>query len=170
MVAARRGGEIEAIVATASGCGVTIKDYAHMLAIDGNYRGKAERISDMTRDLCEVIEPQEFAGKHRARPRGLPGALLAAARPADPRQGGGAARRVGYEVTPVRDAHLCCGSAGTYSLLQPAIAAGCARKLAALEEGAAGDRHGQHRLPRASGRRTATPVRHWIELVDEALA
>ena len=50
LVASSSPGEIEAIVATASGCGVT-KDYAHMLAIDGNYRGKAERISDMTRDL-----------------------------------------------------------------------------------------------------------------------
>ena len=57
------GARVEAIVATASGCGVTIKEYAHMLAIDGNYRGKAERISDMTRDLSEVIEPQQLARK-----------------------------------------------------------------------------------------------------------
>jgi glycolate oxidase iron-sulfur subunit len=81
-------------------------------------------------------------------------------------------QRVGYELTPVRDAHLCCGSAGTYSLLQPAIAEELrARKLAALEEGA----------PQAIAtanigclahlqQPTATPVRHWIELVDEALA
>ena len=80
--------------------------------------------------------------------------------------------RVGYELVPVRDSHLCCGSAGTYSLLQPAIANELrARKLAALEEGA----------PQAIAtanigclthlqQPTATPVRHWIELVDAALA
>jgi glycolate oxidase iron-sulfur subunit len=80
--------------------------------------------------------------------------------------------RVGYELAPVRDAHLCCGSAGSYSLLHPQIAGELrARKLAALEEGA----------PQAIATAnigclahlqapTATPVRHWIELVDAALA
>ena len=166
------GGEIEAIVATASGCGVTIKDYAHMLAIDGNYRGKAERISDMTRDLSEVIEPQqlpESTGRgrvafqapcslqHGQQIRGTVEALLG---------------RVGYELTPVRDAHLCCGSAGTYSLLQSAIAASLrTRKLAALEEGApqAIATANIGCLAHLAGA-TATPVRHWIELIDEALA
>jgi glycolate oxidase iron-sulfur subunit len=166
------GGEIEAIVATASGCGVTIKDYAHMLAIDGNYRGKAERISDMTRDLSEVIEPQQLPEstargrvafqapcslQHGQQIRGTVEALLG---------------RVGYEVAPVRDAHLCCGSAGTYSLLQPAIAAELrTRKLAALEEGApqAIATANIGCLAHLAGA-TATPVRHWIELIDEALA
>ena len=166
------GGEIEAIVATASGCGVTIKDYAHMLAIDGNYRGKAERISDMTRDLSEVIEPQQLpksSGRgrvafqapcslqHGQQIRGTVEALLG---------------RVGYELTPVRDAHLCCGSAGTYSLLQPAIAAELrTRKLAALEEGTpqAIATANIGCLAHLAGA-TATPVRHWIELIDEALA
>jgi glycolate oxidase iron-sulfur subunit len=80
--------------------------------------------------------------------------------------------RVGYELVPVRDAHLCCGSAGTYSLLQPSISAELrTRKLAALEE----------RAPQAIAtanigcmthlqQPTATPVRHWIELLDAALA
>src|SRR5918999_986476 len=166
------GREIEAIVATASGCGVTIKEYAHTLAIDQRYRGKAERISELTLDLCEVIQPEDLPERgargriafqspcslqHGQQIRGKVEALL---------------ERVGYELTPVRDAHLCCGSAGTYSLLQPEIARELrARKLAALEEGA----------PRAIGTanigclthlqaRSATPVRHWIELVDAALA
>jgi glycolate oxidase iron-sulfur subunit len=166
------GREVEAIVATASGCGVTIKDYAHMLAIDPSYRGKAERISDMTRDLCEVVDPEdlpEATGRgriafqapcslqHGQQIRGKVEALLT---------------RVGYELTPVRDAHLCCGSAGTYSLLQPGIAAELrARKLAALEDGA------PQAIATANigclahlATATATPVRHWIELVDEALA
>lgn len=166
------GRDVEAIVATASGCGVTIKEYAHMLSIDANYRGKAERISDMTRDLCEVVEPQhlpESTGRgriafqspcslqHGQQIRGKVEALL---------------ERVGYELTPIRDAHLCCGSAGTYSLLQPQIAAELrARKLAALGEGA------PQAIATANigclahlAAATATPVRHWIELVDEALA
>ena len=166
------GRETEAIVMSASGCGVTVKDYGHLLAIDPGYRGKAERISELTADLCEVIRPEDLPpGKNRGRIafhspctlqhgqqlRGKVEALLS---------------RVGYELAPVRDAHLCCGSAGTYSLLQPEMASELrARKLAALEEGA----------PQAIATAnigclmhlqapTATPVRHWIELVDAALA
>lgn len=166
------GREIEAIVMTASGCGVTVRDYQHLLAMDQSYRSKAERISELTLDLCEVIRPEDLpAGTSRGRVafhspctlqhgqqlRGKVEALLA---------------RVGYELAPVRDAHLCCGSAGTYSLLYPGIARELrARKLAALEEGA----------PQAIATAnigclahlqapTATPVRHWIELVDAALA
>jgi glycolate oxidase iron-sulfur subunit len=166
------GTEVEAIVMTASGCGVTVKDYAHLLASDGDYRGRAERVSGLTLDLAEAIQPADLpAGAKRGRVafhspctlqhgqqiRGKVEALLA---------------RVGYELVPVRDSHLCCGSAGTYSLLQPAIANELRqRKLAALQEGA----------PQAIATAnigclvhlqepTATPVRHWIELVDEALA
>jgi glycolate oxidase iron-sulfur subunit len=166
------GREAEAIVMTASGCGATVKEYAHLLATDAQYRGKAERIAELTLDLCEVIRPQDLpagAGRgriafhspctlqHGQQLRGKVEALL---------------ERVGYELAPVRDAHLCCGSAGTYSLLQPEIARELrARKLAALEEGA----------PRAIATAnigclahlqapTETPVRHWIELLDEALA
>jgi glycolate oxidase iron-sulfur subunit len=166
------GREVEAIVATASGCGVTIKDYAHMLAIDANYRGKAERVSELARDLCEVIRPEDLPRKekrgrivfqapcslqHGQQIRGKAEALL---------------ERVGYELAPVRDAHLCCGSAGTYSLLQPAIAAELrTRKLAALEQGTpqAIATANIGCLAHLAGA-TATPVRHWIELVDEALA
>jgi glycolate oxidase iron-sulfur subunit len=166
------GRDAEAIVMTASGCGVTVKDYVHLLAIDQNYRGKAERISELTADLCEVIAPEELPqGRNRGRIafhspctlqhgqqiRGKVEALLA---------------RVGYELTPVRDAHLCCGSAGTYSLLQPEIAGELrARKLVALEEGApqaiATANIGCLSHLQGPG---ATPVRHWIELVDAALA
>jgi glycolate oxidase iron-sulfur subunit len=166
------GREIEAIVATASGCGVTIKDYAHMLAIDANYRGKAERVSELARDLCEVIRPEDLPRKqnrgrivfqapcslqHGQQIRGKVEALL---------------ERVGYELAPVRDAHLCCGSAGTYSLLQPEIAAELrTRKLTTLVEGA------PQAIATANigclahlAAATATPVRHWIELLEEALA
>jgi len=166
------GAEVEAIVMTASGCGVTVKDYGHLLATDAGYRGKAERISGLTRDLCEVIEPRDLPqGSNRGRIafhapctlqhgqqlRGKVEALLA---------------RVGYELAPVRDAHLCCGSAGTYSLLQPGLAGELrARKLAALEEGAPAAIATANIgcLVHLQGP-TATPVRHWIELIDAALA
>jgi glycolate oxidase iron-sulfur subunit len=148
------------------------QEYAHLLAIDANYRGKAERVTELTRDLCEVIQPDELPqGRDRGRVafhspctlqhgqqlRGKVEALLT---------------RVGYEVAPVRDAHLCCGSAGTYSLLEPQIAGELRlRKLAALEELA----------PQAIATANigclvhlqggaAKPVRHWIELLDAALA
>ena len=160
-------GEVEAIVMTASGCGVTVKEYGHLLAQDAGYAAKAQRISALTRDLCEVITPQmvERRGRgkvafhspctlqHGQQLRGKVEALLGAA---------------GYELTLVDDAHLCCGSAGTYSLLQPDIAAELrARKLAALTAGApdviATANIGC--LAHLQGA-TQTPVRHWIELLD----
>ena len=161
-------GEIEAIVMTASGCGVTVKEYGHYLAGDERYREKAARISALTGDLCEVLTPEMVAGgrargkvafqspctlQHGQQIRGKVEALLRAA---------------GYELTPVNDAHLCCGSAGTYSLLHPDIAGELRnRKLAALNAGAPeviatanvgclSHLHGA----------SATPVKHWIELLD----
>ena len=161
---------VEAIVVTASGCGVTVKDYGHILAHDPAYRDKAARISALARDLCEVV-PMDFPQirphgqvafqspctlQHGQQLRGRVEALLA---------------RAGYQSTPVRDAHLCCGSAGTYSLLQPEISTELrARKLAALQEGGApciatANIGCLAHLQAASD----LPVRHWIELVDEAL-
>jgi glycolate oxidase iron-sulfur subunit len=162
-----QSGAIEAIVMTASGCGVTVKDYGHLLAQDPDYRDKAARISALTRDLSEVIPIGDIApgkqGKiafqspctlqHGQQIRGRVEALLAQA---------------GYELTPVNDAHLCCGSAGTYSILQPAIAGELrARKLHALQEGkpdviATANIGCLAHLQGAA----ATPVRHWIELLD----
>ena len=165
---------VEAIVVTASGCGVTVKDYAHLLANDPQYRDKAARISALARDLCEVV-PLEFPQiraesadrsrvafqspcslQHGQQIRGRVEALLA---------------RAGYQTTPVHDAHLCCGSAGTYSILQSAIAGELReRKLEALQQGGAACIATANigcltHLQEAS----AVPVRHWIELVDDAL-
>ena len=161
-------GEVEAIVVTASGCGVTVKEYGHLLAGDPAYAEKAKRISALARDLVEVITPEMVtagAGRgklafqspctlqHGQQIRGRVEALLA---------------RAGYELTPVNDAHLCCGSAGTYSLTQPAISAELrTRKLAALEAGvpAVIATANIGCLAHLQGG-TATPVRHWIEFVD----
>jgi glycolate oxidase iron-sulfur subunit len=161
-------GEVEAIVMTASGCGVTVKEYGHLLEQDPQYRDKAARISSITRDLCEVITPDMVSPsasrgtvafqspctlQHGQQLRGKAEALLAHA---------------GYALRPVNDAHLCCGSAGTYSILQPAISGELrARKLAALEAGRpdviATANIGC--LTHLQGG-TPTPVRHWIELID----
>jgi glycolate oxidase iron-sulfur subunit len=164
-------GEVEAIVMTASGCGATVKEYGHLLARDPAYRDKAERISALTRDLSEVIEPGrlpalERAGRiafqspctlqHGQRIRGKAEALL---------------QRAGYELSVVGDAHLCCGSAGTYSLLQPGLSRELRRrKLEALQqgqpEGIATANIGCLAHLQAG---TATPVMHWVEMVDQAL-
>ncbi len=164
-------GEIEAIVVTASGCGVTIKEYGHLLAEDPAYRDKAIRIAALAKDLAEVI-PLE------ALPSGVASARVAFQSPCTLQHGQqirGAVEarlaRAGFELAPVRDAHLCCGSAGTYSLLHPAIAGELkARKLATLEEGGAAciatANIGCLSHLQAGAR---LPVRHWIELLDEAL-
>jgi len=161
---------VEAIVVTASGCGVTVKDYAHLLADDSAYREKAARISSLARDLSEVV-PLDFP---QIRPHGR----VAFQSPCTLQHGQQIRGRVetlllraGYQTTPVRDAHLCCGSAGTYSIVEPKIASELrTRKLAALREGGAPAIATANigclaHLQAASD----VPVRHWVELVDEAL-
>jgi glycolate dehydrogenase iron-sulfur subunit len=164
------GHRVEAIVVTASGCGVTVKDYAHLLADDPAYRDKAARVSSLARDLSEVV-PLDFP---QIRPHGR----VAFQSPCTLQHGQQIRGRVetlllraGYQTTPVRDAHLCCGSAGTYSILEPKIASELrTRKLAALREGGAPAIATANigclaHLQSASD----VPVRHWVELVDEAL-
>ena len=163
--------EIEAIVMTASGCGATVRDYVHLLAHDPDYRDKAARISALTRDLSEVIPveaiPQGAAlGRvafqspcslqHGQQIRGTVEARLA---------------RAGFEIAPVHDAHLCCGSAGTYSLLQPAISKELReRKLSSLQQSVPGCivTANVGCLSHLQGA-AAVPVRHWVELLDEVL-
>ena len=169
---------VEAIVMTASGCGSTVKEYGHLLRDDPAYAAKAERISSLTLDLSEVLAAE------------LPAltALLGASPVARPKvafhspcslQHGQQVRgkvesvleAAGCELVAVPDAHLCCGSAGTYSILQPALSRKLRdNKLAALHAGA----------PEAvatanigclahlqSG--TQTPVSHWVQLLDDRL-
>jgi glycolate dehydrogenase iron-sulfur subunit len=177
------------VVMTASGCGTMVKEYGHVLARDPVYAEKAKRISDMTRDISEVVfaereeleevlasslvpRPSPLAPASAAKPRvafhspcslqhglqirGKVEALLTAA---------------GFELTAVPDAHLCCGSAGTYSILQPKLSQKLLKdKVSGLESGK------PETLATAnigclthiqSG--TTLPVRHWIELLDERL-
>ena len=166
------GKDVEAIVTTASGCGVTVREYEHYLALDPQYRGKADRVSSLTVDVSEVIDPS-------ALPEGRKRGRVAFHSPCTLQHGQqitgrveALLQRVGYELVPVRDAHLCCGSAGTYSLLHPQIADELrARKLQSLEanepEVIATANIGCLTHLQA---KSSAPVRHWIELVDAALA
>jgi glycolate oxidase iron-sulfur subunit len=167
----------EALVVTASGCGVMVRDYGHLLAQDPAYAAKAERVSTLAKDAGEVIAAE------------LPRLEPLLAKPAAPRvafhapctlQHGLRLKNtvesllvsLGFELTPVADAHLCCGSAGTYSILQPELSQRLlANKIAALARGSPSEiltanigcqTHLQSATP--------LPVRHWIEALDEMLA
>ncbi|MND76988.1 Lactate utilization protein A [compost metagenome] len=163
----------EAIVQTASGCGAFIKDYGHLLASDPAYADKAKKVSELARDLVEVLrdEPLEKLGIHASQ-------RLAFHCPCTLQHGqklGGAVEALlsglGFNLTSVPDGHLCCGSAGTYSLTQPELSRQLRdNKLNALESGhpeviVTANIGCQSHLDGA-GR---TPVRHWIELVEAAL-
>lgn len=168
---------VEAIVVTASGCGVQVREYGHALAHDAAYAEKAAQISALCRDPSEILVAERdrllclFPGgargklafhspctlQHGLKIRGSIEEFLGAA---------------GYSLTPVADGHLCCGSAGTYAVLQPELSRRLRHnKLAALTAGS----------PQAIATAnigclthlqagSLLPVRHWIELIDEVLA
>jgi len=173
-----QSGAVEAIVMNASGCGVTVKEYGHTLAHDPHYASKAGRIADLTRDLSELLPDLVDALRPRLTVRGPQ--RLAFHPPCSLQHGqrlrGGveaAMSALGFEIAVANnEAHLCCGSAGTYSILQPELATALRdRKLAHLDELApttivsANIGCIQHLQ---SG--TTTPVRHWVEVLDDALA
>ena len=173
-----QSGAVEAIVMNASGCGVTVKEYGHTLAHDPHYASKAGRIADLTRDLSELLPDLVDALRPRLAVRGPQ--RLAFHPPCSLQHGqrlrGGveaAMSALGFEIAVANnEAHLCCGSAGTYSILQPELATALRdRKLAHLDELApttivsANIGCIQHLQ---SG--TTTPVRHWVEVLDDALA
>ncbi|MGV8893937.1 MAG: glycolate oxidase subunit GlcF [Burkholderiaceae bacterium] len=166
----------EAIVMTASGCGVTVKDYGHLLAADAVYAKKAERISALTRDISEILPDFEAALAQKL--KGKINKRVAYHPPCTLQHGQQirgkvevVLRAAGVDVTLCADSHLCCGSAGTYSVLQPALSYQLRdNKLTNLEASApelivSGNIGCIAHLQ--SG--TATPVRHWIELIDSAL-
>jgi glycolate dehydrogenase iron-sulfur subunit len=161
-------GEVEAIVMTASGCGSFVKEYAHHLQEDPRYRDKAVRISAMTRDLSEVVSENPVSTRKQVRRVAFqsPCSLQHA------QQLGGKVEALlqaaGHALVPVADGHLCCGSSGTYSILQPELSGRLrANKLAALGEakpdviataniGCLAHLQGGSRIP----------VKHWIELLE----
>ena len=170
---------VEALVVTASGCGAMVREYGELLRDDPVYAPKAARVSELFRDIGQAVaqllaEPgavglgsprtggQRVAFhspctlQHGLKVRGIVESLL---------------ERAGYNLTFVADGHLCCGSAGTYSLLQPAISRQLkTNKLAALQADAPdviATANIGCLMHLASG--TDRPVRHWIELVAAAL-
>jgi glycolate oxidase iron-sulfur subunit len=170
-------GKVEAIVMNASGCGATVKDYGHALAHDEAYAEKARRISELTRDLSELLP--DLVPRLQPRLHRKPTARLAFHPPCTLQHGqqlrGGVEAHLGalgfdVQLSP-SESHLCCGSAGTYSVLQPTLAYQLRdRKLANLAEVdatvivSANVGCIQHLQ---TG--TTTPVRHWVEVLDEAL-
>ena len=172
---------VEAIVMNASGCGSMVKDYGHALRDDAQYATKAERISALTRDLSELLPDLVDSLRHKLQSKAAADFGQIAFHPPCTLQHGQQLRggvekhlgSLGFNVkTSSCEAHLCCGSAGTYSVLQPKIAYELRdRKLGNLTEmkptvivsaNIGCITHLQ------SG--TATPVRHWVEVLDEALA
>ena len=168
-------GEVEAVIVNASGCGGMIKDYAHHLKHDPAYAERAARLMPYVKDIAEFLAP--MAAEVRAKMRRAPG--RSAFHPPCTLQHWQGLRAVterlladlGFDLQAFGESHLCCGSAGTYSITQPALSKSLRdRKLQAI----------QTTLPDTivssnigcichlqSG--TGTPVRHGIETVDEAL-
>ena len=170
-------GHIEAIVMNASGCGVTVKEYGHILQDDPQYAEKAKKISGLTKDLSELLPDLVEKLKHKVSAKT---AQQVAFHPPCTLQHGQQLRggveqhlgALGFKINVAScEAHLCCGSAGTYSVLQPELAYQLRdRKLGNLAEmqpavivsaNIGCITHLQ------SG--TATPVKHWVELLDAAL-
>ena len=161
----------EAIAITASACAAEVKEYAEILEHDPTYAKKAEHVASLARDLSEIVAAEDSSGlapdqsprriafhspctlQHGQKIRGVVEGIL---------------ERAGFELTPVSDAHLCCGSAGTYSILQPELsrelltrkldnlAAHCPEVIATANIGCLA-----HLATAAS-----VPVRHWIQLLD----
>jgi glycolate oxidase iron-sulfur subunit len=163
---------IEAIVMTASGCGSMVKEYGHYLQDDPDYAYKAEKISSLCKDLSEIIIDERYqiftrndcstiawhppcTLQHGQKVTGVVETILT---------------DIGYQLQPISDSHLCCGSAGTYSILQPEISTQLReQKLHNLLQ------HKPEFIVTANigcqihlQEKTKTPVQHWIHLLDQS--
>jgi glycolate oxidase iron-sulfur subunit len=169
-------GDISHVFSASSGCTQVLKDYGHLLQGDLAYAQRAQRVAEAVRDASEYLSA-EVVGRLAAAGPGAQGQRVAWQCPCSLQHGLKGQGRVeallaaaGYTLTPVREGHLCCGSAGTYSLLQPTVSeALLQRKLAGLESPdvsviATANIGCQLHLAKASER----PVRHWLELVADA--
>ncbi len=165
---------VEAIIQTASGCGAFVIEYGHLLKDDPKYAEKAEKITHLSKDLVEVLAQEDLSRlnvnanktlafhcpctlQHALKLNGAVESIL---------------KQVGFGLTPVPNAHLCCGSAGTYSVTQPELSTQLRdNKLDALESGRpqiiATANIGCQTHLNGAGR---TPVRHWIEILEDAIA
>ncbi len=162
----------EAIIMTASGCGSTVKEYGHLLKNDANYADKAKKVSELCKDISEIISKEDLSAfkdnnanerkisfhppctlQHGQKITGVVESILI---------------KSGYELLPVLDSHLCCGSAGTYSVLQPEISEQLQRnKINNLLENnpdliVTSNIGCQTHLQEVS----EVPIIHWIHLLD----
>jgi glycolate oxidase iron-sulfur subunit len=165
----------QCIVISASGCGTTVKEYGELLADDEQYAEKAAHVSSLARDIAEVLEAENLDNLPQADSSirysvHCPCTLQHGQRFGDKLER--LLTRLGLRLVDSSDRHLCCGSAGSYSLLQPALSQRLRdRKLAALTEHAPDmilTANVGCQLHLASG--TDVPVRHWIEAIDAASA
>lgn len=165
----------EAIISTASGCGAVVKDYGDLLKLDSEYAEKARWVSELARDFSEILRDEELPEidkqkiskkvafhspctlQHGQKLSGLVESILL---------------NTGFTLTHVEDSHLCCGSAGTYSILQPELSQQLLdNKLSSLKKEqpdviATANIGCQMHIATRAG----IPVKHWIELLDEVLS
>ena len=164
----------EAIIITASGCGTVVKDYAELLKHDSQYADRAKKVSELAKDISEVLRDEKLSSltikqasikvafhspctlQHGQQLNGVVEAILCNA---------------GFTLTSVQDPHLCCGSAGTYSILQAKLSQQLLdNKLSALQSGqpdiiaTANIGCQMHIASKAQ-----VPVKHWLEVLDEYL-
>jgi glycolate oxidase iron-sulfur subunit len=164
--------EVDAVIVTASGCGTTIKDYGHMLRLDPAYARKAERVSAMAKDITEFLIALDLPAvpppralrvayhsacsmQHGQRILHEPTRLLA---------------KAGFTVRAIPEGHLCCGSAGTYNMLQPDLARQLRDRKVANIERVKPDviATGNIGCITQIGSGTGTPIVHTVELLDWA--
>ncbi|MDH5545100.1 MAG: glycolate oxidase subunit GlcF [Gammaproteobacteria bacterium] len=161
----------EAIISTASGCGVVVKEYGKLLEHDSHYAAKAKRISELSKDISEILSAEDLSGFRKETP-----VKIAFHSPCTLQHGQklvgsveNILRSVGYQLTEVSDPHLCCGSSGTYSILQSELSQQLLNnKLNSLESGTpdiiatANIGCQMHMATKAK-----VPVKHWIELLRD---
>ncbi len=173
----------EAVVVTASGCGTMVADYGHMLRHDAAYAAKAQRVSELFCDVSTMFAREQAVLAALLRDATMSAKKIAFHAPCSLQHGlkiRGVVENLltaaGYTLTPVPDGHLCCGSAGTYSILQPELSKRLLKdKVAALEsggpEGVATANIGC--LAHIDGGLAASskiPIRHWVEWLEERIA
>jgi glycolate oxidase iron-sulfur subunit len=170
----------EAIVMTASGCGVHVRDYGHLLAEDPAYGAKAARVAAAVRDLSEILaqEKAPLAALLESGRQQRNGTATAFHSPCTLQHGQhvrgaveGLLQAAGFTARPVANSHMCCGAAGTYSILEPDLALQLRDLMVgSLSAGAPGvivSANAGCIAHLQAG--TSLPVRHWIELIDESL-
>ena len=169
-------GDVAAIITTASGCGTVMKDYGHLLRDDPDYAEKARICADLTKDVSELLETFELSDD--LRPESEIGGLSVAYHPACSLQHGQQIgdlpkkllEKAGFSVRVPTEAHLCCGSAGTYNILQPDISAQLASRKVENIGNLAPDVVATGNIGCAVqiGKMMNLPVLHTVELLDWA--